>query len=131
MKPELSEIHWVRSAYDTLAPDGSEIRLLGNIAGGSMVHCTLPVGGVTRAMRHRTVEEIWYILSGQGQVWRQLGEADAVVDVGPGASLTIRLGVTFQFRTVGEEPLQFIIVTVPPWPGADEAVPAQGLWEPR
>ncbi|HET8523725.1 MAG TPA: cupin domain-containing protein [Thermomicrobiales bacterium] len=131
MNLELSSVRWLAPAHDTLAPDGSEIRLLGHVAGGSMVHCTLPAGRVTHAVKHRTVEEIWHILSGHGQVWRKLGDAEAVVDVGPGASLTIHLGVAFQFRTIGDEPLAFVIVTMPPWPGEDEAVPVPGLWEPR
>jgi len=28
-----------------LAPDGSEIRLLPNVRGGGLSHCTLPAGG--------------------------------------------------------------------------------------
>lgn len=117
------------AGYDTLAPDGSEIRFLGVVRGGSMVHCTLPLGGVTRAISHRTVEEIWHFLSGQGQVWRRFGDIEHVSDVGPGMSLTIPLGVAFQFRTTGDEPLCFVIATMPPWPGSDEALPASGYWD--
>jgi mannose-6-phosphate isomerase-like protein (cupin superfamily) len=128
---DVKEVGWLAPVCDTLAPDGSEIRLLGNCGGGSVVHCTLPAGRVTQAVLHRTVEEIWYVLAGRGQVWRKFGGEEAVTDVAAGACLTIRLGVTFQFRTVGEEPLEIVIVTMPPWPGSDEAVPASGYWEPR
>ncbi|HVZ08830.1 hypothetical protein [Rhodopila sp.] len=51
---------------DVLAPDGAEVRVLLARAGGSMAHFRLPAGQVSRAVRHRTVEEIWYILSGTG-----------------------------------------------------------------
>jgi mannose-6-phosphate isomerase-like protein (cupin superfamily) len=112
-----------------LAPDGSEIRLLGEMRGGSLVHCTLPPGRVTVAVTHRTVEEIWFFLSGRGQVWRKLGEREEVAEVEPGMSLTIPLGAVFQFRALGDDPLCFIIATMPPWPGADEAVPQPGYWE--
>jgi len=64
---------------DELAPDGSEIRLLPRLQGGSLSHCTLPVG------------------------------------------LTIPVRTRFQFRNTGETPLRFVIVTLPPWPGQDEA----------
>ena len=114
---------------DALAPDGSEIRLLGAVRGGSVVHCTLPPGRTSLAVRHRTVEEIWYVLGGRGQVWRGLGPREEVVDVEPGVALTIPLGVHFQFRTVGSEPLRFVIVTIPPWPGAEEAVRVKDHWE--
>jgi mannose-6-phosphate isomerase-like protein (cupin superfamily) len=113
---------------DALAPDGSEIRLLVKSSHGSMVHCTLPPGQTTVAVRHRTVEELWFFLSGAGQVWRQLGDQEEVVDVGAGVSLSLPTGASFQFRNTGLDPLCFVIVTMPPWPGAGEAVPQQGYW---
>ncbi len=114
--------------YDTLAPDGSEIRLLTQATRGSMVHCTLQPGEVSAPVAHRTVEEVWYCLSGAGQVWRRQGDSERVVDVGPGASLAIPVGAHFQFKATGDTPLRFIIVTMPPWPGAHEAYPVPGRW---
>ena len=115
--------------YDALAPDGSEIRVLLRTTGGSMAHGTLPPGQVSRAVTHRTVEEIWYVVSGQGDVWRQQGERQEVVTVGPGGSLTIPLGTHFQFRALGPEPLCFVMCTMPPWPDDDEeAIPVAGKW---
>jgi mannose-6-phosphate isomerase-like protein (cupin superfamily) len=116
------------AAFDALAPDGSEIRLLGQAGGASMVHCTVPPGGVTRAVAHRTVEEIWFVLSGRGQVWRAFDGVEQVTDVEPGVSLTIPLGAIFQFRAVGAEPLCIVIATAPPWPGDDEAEFRPGYW---
>jgi mannose-6-phosphate isomerase-like protein (cupin superfamily) len=116
------------AAIDVEAPDGSEIRLLVDRPGGSMVHCSLPPGRVTRAVRHRTVEEVWYFLSGAGEVWRRAGCQEEFVQVRPGLALTIPLDTDFQFRTVGAEPLVFLIVTMPPWPGPDEAVFVEGRW---
>ena len=118
----------VAGEYDTLAPDGSEIRLLLQLRGGSLVHCSLPPGGVTRAVRHRSVEELWYFLSGAGQVWRKSEGAEEITDVRPGSALTIPLGTHFQFRTTGSEPLTFVITTMPPCPGPDEAVEVPGIW---
>ena len=120
----------VAQAYDVLAPDGSEIRLLHSLAGASVVHCTLPVGAVTIPVRHRTVEEVWFFLGGAGQVWRKQGDREQVLDVAPGVSLTIPLGTDFQFRNTGDVPLEFIITTTPPWPGEDEAVVVDaGQWD--
>ncbi|MCY3831692.1 MAG: cupin domain-containing protein [Chloroflexi bacterium] len=124
------ESNSVKAAYDLLAPDGSEIRLLHSLAGASVVHCSLPVGGVSIPVTHRTVEEVWFFLRGDGQVWRKQGEREQVLDVKPGVSLTIPLGARFQFRNVGDVPLEFIIATTPPWPGEDEAVVLDaGRWE--
>jgi mannose-6-phosphate isomerase-like protein (cupin superfamily) len=117
--------------YDVLAPDGSEIRLLGQVRGGSMVHCTLRPGQVTRAVRHRTVEEAWFCIGGSGQLWRRSTEGgEEVVDLTPGTAVTIPLGVEFQFRATGDHPLEIVIATMPPWPGEDEAVAGDGPWQP-
>ena len=104
-------------AYDVLAPDGSEIRLLVSTAGCSMAHGSLPPGQVSLAIVHRTVEEVWYVTEGRGQVWRKQGEREEVVDVGAGSALTIPVGTHFQFRTVGTEPFRFVMWTMPTWPG--------------
>jgi mannose-6-phosphate isomerase-like protein (cupin superfamily) len=120
----------VPDRYDCLAPDGSEIRLLAALPGGSAVHCTIQAGGITRAVRHRTVEELWFVLDGRGQVWRRLGDRDAVTDVLPGTALTIPLGTHFQFRAAAGAPLRILIVTIPPWPGDDEAVRVADHWRP-
>lgn len=117
------------SRLDAIAPDGSEIRLLANVSRGSMVHCTLPPGSASKAVSHRTVEELWYFISGQGQMWRKLGDHEEVVEVGPGVSLNVPTGTIFQFRNTGEEGLCFVIVTMPPWPGEAEAVRHAGYWK--
>src|SRR5215204_2318871 len=85
-------------AYDVLAPDTSEIRLLVATNRGSMAHGTLPPGRVSLAITHRTVEEVWYVTAGRGQVWRKQGGHETVVDVEAGTALTIPTGVHFQFR---------------------------------
>lgn len=114
--------------FDVLAPDGSEIRLLCQRPGGSMVHCSLPPGAASVPVSHRTVEEIWYFLGGTGEVWRKLEGREEITEARPGLSLTIPLGTHFQFRNTGQEPLAFVIVTMPPWPGEDEAFEVEGPW---
>ncbi len=116
--------------HNYLAPDGSQIRLLAKVEGGSMCHCTLLPGEVSKATAHRTVEELWYCISGSGQVWRKQGDLEAVVDVGPGVSLSIPTGTTFQFRNAGDDPLCFVITTMPPWPGSGEAIAKPEYWAP-
>lgn len=117
------------TSYDCLAPDGSEIRLLAETKRGSSVHCTLPPGKVSLAVAHRGVEEIWYFLGGRGQLWRKLGEREEVVDVSEGVSVSIPAGTHFQFRNTGGEPLRFVLTTMPPWPGEEEARRVEDHWE--
>lgn len=109
-----------------IAPDGSGARVLLASARGSMAHFELAPGRVSRAIRHRTIEEIWYIVGGAGPMWRRLGQAESVVDLVPGTCLTIRTGTHFQFRADGPEPLAAIGVSMPPWPVDDEAEPVEG-----
>lgn len=112
-----------------VAPDGSDVRVLLRLAGASMAHFSLPPNAVSRAVVHRTVEEIWYVLAGGGRLWRRLSETEATVELEPGMCLTIPRGTLFQFRAAAEG-LQVVAATLPPWPGDDEAVPVQGLWYP-
>jgi mannose-6-phosphate isomerase-like protein (cupin superfamily) len=114
--------------HDVLAPDGSEIRFLPQVKGGSMVHCTLPPGAVSLAVTHRTVDELWYVLSGAGELWRRQDGREQVEGLVPGTAHSIPLGTHFQFRNPGTEPLTFVIATMPPWPGMDEAEPVEDHW---
>lgn len=111
-----------------IAPDGSEIRFLLNLPGISTVHCSLPPGGVSRAVIHGTVQEIWHFVGGVGEVWRSRNGQEEVVPVLPGACLSIPLGTRFQFRNTGPEPLQFFVLTMPPWPGDGEAYRVNDYW---
>ena len=115
-------------AYDVLAPDGSEVRVLLALGGGSMAHFSLPAGKVSRAVRHRTVEEIWYVLDGRGQMWRGRNGRDEVADLQPGDCLTIPVGTSFQFRAAPDAAFSAVAVTMPPWPGPDEAEFVAGIW---
>src|SRR5262245_28778238 len=117
-------------AYDVLAPDGSEIRLLAEVSGGSTVHCTLPSGSVTQAVRHRTVEETWFFLSGDGVVSRTSGGPVVVVHVHAAAALAVPPGGDYKFRTVRDQALTSVITIMPAWLGEDEAVAIDGVWQP-
>jgi mannose-6-phosphate isomerase-like protein (cupin superfamily) len=115
---------------DAVAPDGTAVRLLNALAGGSFAHFELPAGAVSHAVAHRTVEEIWYFVSGTGKVWRRRGDEEVFTDAAPGVSLTVPLGASFQFRAGAGGPLAFVAVTMPPWPGDTEALRVEGPWAP-
>jgi mannose-6-phosphate isomerase-like protein (cupin superfamily) len=118
------------TARDTIAPDGFDVRVLLELAGGGMAHFELAPGAVSAAVAHRTVEEIWFFLGGRGEMWRKQGDREEPVQVGPGICVTIPLGTHFQVRSFGPEPLAAIGVTMPPWPGEDEAYRVEGKWVP-
>lgn len=115
---------------DAIAPDGSDVRVLLGLTGGSMAHFELAAGQTSKAVTHRSVEEIWFFLSGRGEMWRaQEGQLEVIVPVESGVCLTIPVGTHFQFRSFGAEPLSAVGVTMPPWPGEGEAIMVHGKWE--
>ena len=114
--------------FDVLAPDGGEVRILLALQDGSFAHFELAQGKTSKPVAHRTVEEIWYFVGGRGEMWRKLGDQEEIVTVEPGVCITIPIGTSFQFRALGDEPLAAVGVTMPPWPGEDEAYEVQGKW---
>jgi mannose-6-phosphate isomerase-like protein (cupin superfamily) len=117
-------------APNATAPDGSDVRVLLQLRGGSVAHFELAAGLTSRAVVHRSVEEIWFFLTGRGEMWRKLNQREEVVPVESGVCLTIPVGTHFQFRSLGPEPLAAIGVTMPPWPGEGEAYEVAGRWTP-
>lgn len=117
-------------AADAIAPDGSEVRVLCNTSRGGVAEFSLSPGAVSRAIVHRTVDEIWYVLQGAGRMWQGRAGHDEILTLTPGVCLSIPVGVRFQFRCDGSEALVVLGVTMPPWPGSDEAVFVEGVWPP-
>jgi mannose-6-phosphate isomerase-like protein (cupin superfamily) len=98
---------------------------------GGMIHSTVPPGQVNRATVHATVSEFWHVLSGEGQIWRRDATGEEVAALVPGVTIDIPPGTAFQYRCTGVEPLQFLCVSMPPWPGAQEASFVEGPWKPN
>lgn len=118
----------ISEAVEELAPDGSRVRPLLSLASGGMAQFELESGQVSKAVMHRSVEEIWLVLSGHGEIWRRKDSADSIVALEQGVCVSIPVSTEFQFRCHGDEPLRIAAVTMPPWPGGDEAVPVAGKW---
>lgn len=114
-----------------MAPDGSDVRVLAGLGRGSMAHFELAPGRCSAAVKHRTVDELWFVISGEAQMWREQDGREETVVLTQGVSLSIPRGTSFQFRALGDTPFAAVAVTMPPWPGPDEAVLVQGPWQAR
>ncbi|HSG86819.1 MAG TPA: hypothetical protein VLA23_10815 [Candidatus Limnocylindrales bacterium] len=113
------------------SPLGAHVRFLLDGAHGNMIHSTVPPGMVGRACRFRTIDEFWHVLAGEGEIWRRAADGrEDVTRLVPGISVDIPLGTTFQYRCTGSVALEFTCTAMPPWPGDDEAVIADGPWVP-
>ena len=113
---------------DVIAADGSEVRVLCELSRGALATFTLPPGAVSKAIAHRTVEEVWYVIRGQGRMWRKMDNQEEVTELSPGISVAIPTGMHFQFHNNGTEPLEIVAATMPPWPGEGEAYFVEGKW---
>lgn len=113
---------------DMVAPDGSDVRVLLKTPRGGMAHFELAGGHASEAICHRTVDEIWFVLSGRGEMWRSRNGREEVVALESGVCVTIPVGTHFQFRAADGGALTAVGVTMPPWPGPEEAVPVPGKW---
>ena len=120
----------ITAAPDAIAPDGSEVRVLCQLSRGGLAVFSLAPNAVSKAVAHHTVEEVWHVISGNGRMWRKLGDQEEIVKLGSGLSLTIPTGTHFQFCCDGLEPLTVIGATMPPWPGEGEAYFVAGIWQP-
>ena len=115
---------------DVTAPDGSDVRVLVRSERGSMAHFELAAGQTSQAVQHRQVEELWFVVRGEGEMWSG-GDTPVVIALQVGVSLRIAPGTPFQFRSIGPGPLAAVAVTMPPWPlDREEAVAAEGPWTP-
>lgn len=115
---------------DAKSPARADIRFIMDGATGNMIHSTVPAGQINKATIHATVSEFWYILEGEGEIWRRNSDEERVTSLVVGVSIDIPVGTAFQYRNVGKVPLKFICISMPPWPGDDEATHLQGAWEP-
>jgi len=111
-----------------VAPDGSAVRILLGLSGGTMAHFELPAGGTSRAVSHRTVEEVWLVLSGRGELWRKQAAREEIVELEAGVCVSLPRGTHFQFRASTHEALTIVAATIPRWPGDEEAERVPGPW---
>jgi len=116
---------------DARSPAGADIRFLMDGPTGNMIHSTVPPGQVNRATIHATVSEFWHVLQGEGEIWRHQAGEERITRLAHGVSIDIPVGTAFQYRAVGDGPLTFLCIAMPPWPGDHEATHLQGPWVPN
>jgi mannose-6-phosphate isomerase-like protein (cupin superfamily) len=115
---------------DAKSPAGADIRFLMDGPGGNMIHSTVPAGQINRATVHATVSEFWYVLEGQGEIWRKDAMEERITTLLPGVAIDIPRGTSFQYRCTGPKDLTFLCISMPPWPGDAEARLVPGPWTP-
>ena len=120
----------LRSLPTETAPDGSALRPLLGVTGGTMAHFELAAGATSRAVAHRTVDEMWFVVSGAGELWLKQESRQEIVALEPGVCASLPRGTYFQFRASQGGTLAIVAVTIPRWPGDSEAELVDGPWSP-
>src|SRR3954468_14072060 len=120
---------WTERPADWVeAPDGSQVSPLMRAEGrGSLALFRLLPAQVSRAKQHRTVHELWYVVGGSGEM--VVGE-EGPFALHPGIAVEIAPRTRFQF-VAGQDGLEVVGVTMPPWPldpSVVEAVDAPAQW---
>src|SRR2546421_10904767 len=105
-------------APDAIAPDGSEVYFkIGDGERASLVEVRLAAGRVSRPVRHRVVEEIWYVTAGEGRVWLEPpGGPGQTIGVRPGDALRVPAGGACPFAAAGRAALGVPCITDPAGP---------------
>jgi len=120
----------LNSASLVTAPDGSSLHLLARTKHASLCHGELKANTVSTAVMHKTVEELWYVLSGEGSFYCEALNAGAPFDIGDGTSFALPPRSVFQFKCTSEHSLRFVITTLPAWPGDHEIITAShAVWD--
>ncbi|MFC5179487.1 cupin domain-containing protein [Nocardioides taihuensis] len=76
------------------------------------------------------MSELWHVLSDDGQIWRRDGTGEERTVLGRGVSIDIPVGTAFQYRCTGVDRLEFLCISMPCWPGDEEATFTEGPWTP-
>ncbi|MDA8390574.1 MAG: cupin domain-containing protein [Gammaproteobacteria bacterium] len=103
-----------------VAKDGSRVRELmhprvhGNRA-QSLAEATIAAGCTTRLHRHRCVEELYYVLEGQGLMCVGAGEWV----IGAGDTVLIPPGAPHKIRALGTTDLRLLCVSAPAYSDDD------------
>ena len=122
----------VEAAERGRSPLGAHIRFPMDGPHGNMIHSTVPPGMVGRACHFRTIDEYWYVLSGEGEIWRRAPDGqESITRLTPGVCVDIPRGTAFQYRCTANVALVCTVTALPPWPGDEEAVIVDGPWVPR
>jgi mannose-6-phosphate isomerase-like protein (cupin superfamily) len=65
----------------------------------------MPVGAVSQPTVHKSLEELWYVVGGTGELWSHFGQQECVSELRAGDGLNIPIGAHFQFRNTGADHL--------------------------
>lgn len=123
--------HVLSAEPDAVSPGGgAEIRHILSSPQGDLTHAVCPAGHVAPTHHLPELDEAYYVLAGEGEIWRATDEREAVTALRPGRWVQLPAGLRFQYRANRGSSLVFLVVVLPSWaPELFHTVP-DGLWRP-
>jgi mannose-6-phosphate isomerase-like protein (cupin superfamily) len=98
---------------DRGSPSGAaEIQVLGEFSEGEIAHATVLANRPSDAGILTGFGEFFYILEGEGDLWRATGALQGVVPLFPGRCVSIPPGIEYQYRA-RRIPMKFLVATAP------------------
>ena len=114
---------------DRDSPSGAaRIRLFPSFEEGEIVHATAETERPSIAAILSGVGEFFYVLEGEGSLWRATGDLEDVVPLRPGRCVSVPPGVEYQYRAE-VAPLKLLATTVPRWQAENWAAAKRHHWD--
>ena len=114
---------------DRDSPSGTTgIRLLLSFDEGDIVHATVEPDKPSKPAILRGMGELFYVLEGEGSLWRATGDLEDVVPLRPRQCVTLPPGIEYQYRATGA-PMKFLVATAPRYQLANWCATARYHWD--
>ena len=110
------------------APSGNvDIRMLPNLPSGEITHAQVASRSTSSSAFLDSMTEFFYVLDGEGQLWRQFGKDEEVIELKQGRCVSIPAKVHYQFQCT-TPPLSFLVVVAPRWDVKSWHEVSEGYW---
>src|SRR5690242_8322951 len=90
----------------------AEIRFLPGFPAADFAHATVEARTASPAAILTEQTELFYVVGGEGELWRRHDGVEEVTRLRTGRSVGIPPGVDYQYRS-GHEPLRLLVATLP------------------
>jgi mannose-6-phosphate isomerase-like protein (cupin superfamily) len=127
----LTDFHMLSTEPNAESPDGSaEIRHILTSPAGDLTHAVCRAG-YTAAVHHLPeLDEAYYVLAGEGEIWRATDDTEFVTALRPGRWVGMPAGTRFQYRADRGTTLVFLVMVLPSWREELFNVVEGGRWAP-
>jgi mannose-6-phosphate isomerase-like protein (cupin superfamily) len=123
--------HTLSAEPDAISPGGgAEIRHILSSPLGDLTHAVCPAGQVAPTHLLPALDEAYYVLAGEGEIWRSTDRRTGVTALVPGRWVQMPAGTKFQYRASRDASLVFLVVVLPTWRPELFHTVDEAIWPP-